>query len=317
MVQMPPSKGLAAAKMVSAPVEKLVEYRTAHYSAYSEASSYHTNHPAHVQFRFANPIVCRLTAGHKVMRVGDSLPFGFDVGDAMYVPPGLTIDIDLGAARPDSPIECDCFEIEVGRMDALMARLNESLSAGGRDVSVALNWGNFAVYTGQEADSLRLDSLMEMFRGDRDLLSDARIEARIDETVLALLQMRACDLLVFDKTTDLDSGVTAAARLIRSNLDTRLSSAALARAACMSSSTLHRQFQKHFGMSPRKFANQLRMSEAKRVLRQNKTSVEGVAGRLGFSDVSHFTRVFRASVGETPAEYRKRRETAHLAQSWE
>lgn len=317
MVQMPFSKGLAVGKPVTGPVEKLVEYRSAHYSAHSEASRYHTNHPARVQFRFENPILCRLTAGHKVMRVGDSEPFGFDVGDAMYVPPGVEIDIDLGAASPDAPIECDCFEIEAGRMDSLIARLNETLSARGEDVSLALNWGTFATFTGNEADSLRLECLMSMFLGEHDLLADARIEARIDETVLALFHMRAQDLLIFDKMSDLDTGVMAAARLIRNNLHTQMSSDALASAACMSSSTLHRQFQKHFGTSPRRFANQLRISEAKSLLRQNKTSIEGIAASLAFSDVSHFARVFRASVGETPAQYRKRRAAPFVMRSWE
>lgn len=298
-------------------VEKLVEYRTAHCSAHSEAASYHTNHPARVQFRFANPIMCRLTAGHKVMRVGGSKAFGFDVGDTMYVPPGVEIDIDLGAARPDAPIECDCFEIEAGRMGNLIGRLNESLSAKGQDLSVALNWNEFAVYRGEEAESLRLGSLMSMFRGERDLLADARIEARIAETVLALLHLRSSDLLTFEKMTDVDNGVMAAARLIRNNLDRQLSSDELARTACMSISTLHRQFQKHFGTSPRKFANQLRIAEAKRQLRASKGSIEGMAARLAFSDVSHFTRQFRSSVGETPAEYRRRRETGHIMQQWE
>lgn len=317
MVQLPRADNLTSGRPAVPVVDKLIEYRTAHYSAYSEAASYHTNHPARVQFRFANPIVCRLTAGHKIMRVGDSEPFGFDVGDAMYVPPGAEIDIDLAAASPKNPIECDCFEIEAGRMDSLIGRLNESLSASGKDMSVALNWDEFAVYTGAEADGLRLESLMSMFCGEHDFLADARIEARIDETVLALLHLRASDLLTFDKMTDVDTGVMAAARMIRNNLSRQLSSTDLASAACMSSSTLHRQFQKHFGTSPRKFANQLRIAEAKRQLRLSGTSIDEVACGLAFSDVSHFTRSFRSSVGETPAEYRRRRETAYLMQQWE
>ncbi len=38
-------------------VEKLVEYRCAHYAAHSEAATYTTNTPARVQFRFPNPIL--------------------------------------------------------------------------------------------------------------------------------------------------------------------------------------------------------------------------------------------------------------------
>lgn len=314
MTQMRISKTSASNSQVVPEVEKLVEYRTAHYSAHSEAAKYLTNYPARVQFRFSNPIVCRLTAGHKIMRVGGGLPFDLKSGDTLYVPSGVEIDIDLGAANPTTPIECDCFEIEAGRMDLIIGRLNESFSAGGKDISVALNWNKFAVYTGEEADSLRLGSLMSMFCAERDIFADARIEARIDETVLTLLHLRSREILTFDKMTDQDSGVMAAARLIRNNLNRHLSSIDLAGAACMSSSTLHRQFRKQFGTSPRKFANLLRIAESKRQLRLGRTPIESVSEGLAFSDVSHFTRVFRSIVGETPAEYRRRRLAEPLIQ---
>ena len=35
---------------------------------------------------------------------------------------------------------------------------------------------------------------------------------------------------------------------------------------------------------------------------------EQLAFELGFSDASHFSRVFRKTAGESPAEYRKRRQ---------
>ena len=88
-------------------VRKLVEYRSAHYASHSEAASYFTNTPARVQFCFANPIICRLGRGHKIMSVSDSDAFDFMPGDVMFVPPGLEIDIDLSMARTDAPIECD------------------------------------------------------------------------------------------------------------------------------------------------------------------------------------------------------------------
>ncbi len=291
-----------------APVEKLIEYRTAHFSSHSEAATYYTNHPAQVQFRFANPIICRLTSGHKVMRVGGSKPFGFDVGDALYVPPCAEIDVDLRAASPANPIECDCFEIEAGRMDSILAGLNESLSADGAETSVALDWTRFAVFRGVEADSLNLGSLMNMFQGEQDIFANARIEARINEMVLTLLHLRSGDLLTFNPVEESNHGVVAAARLIRDELGQHLTSDALANAACMSSSTLYRQFQKHFGTTPRKFASQLRIAEAKRRLRMGTEPISDIAEGLAFSDTSHFTRVFRKSVGDTPAEYRRRRE---------
>ncbi|MEC7258125.1 MAG: AraC family transcriptional regulator N-terminal domain-containing protein, partial [Pseudomonadota bacterium] len=133
------------------PVEKLVEYRKAHYAAHSEAASYYTNTPARVQFRFANPIICELRTGYKVMRLDGGAAFDFHPGDAMYVPPGVEIDIDLGTATAETPIECDCVEIETGRVEGILARLNESLSRDGAETTAAIDWSAHAVLRRDEA----------------------------------------------------------------------------------------------------------------------------------------------------------------------
>ena len=196
------------------PVEKLVEYRSAHYAAHSEAASYFTNTPARVQFRFANPIICELKTGRKVMRVGGGKPFEFFPGDAMFVPPGMEIDVDLGAANATRPIECDCVEIETGRMNGILARLNESLSHGGHDSNVAIDWSAYSVVRRHEARQLDFGGLMARFRQARDMFTDLRIDTKIDETLLTLLQIRQRDMLSIENGKA-DSGVHAAARMIR------------------------------------------------------------------------------------------------------
>ena len=186
-------------------VDKLVEYRTAHYASHSEAARYFTNTPARVQFRFANPIICRLVSGHKVMSVAGSDPFDFTPGDVMFVPPGLEIDIDLSVARADAPIECDCIEIENERIDSVLGRLNETMTRGGNPVATSLDWTAFSVLRSTEADALELPNLMGLFRTERDVFSDLRIDAKIDELFLRLLQLRGSSLLVSNHTSG-DSG---------------------------------------------------------------------------------------------------------------
>lgn len=289
-------------------VEKLVEYRTAHHCAQSEASHYFTNTSARVRFRFNNPIVCQLTTGMKVFRVGGSTPFNFMPGDAMYVPPDMEIDVDLSAASFSAPIACNCIEIERSRVEGVLARLNDTLESNSKATSANIRWDQYAVFKGEEAERLGLRELMRLFTEQRDVLSDLRIETRIDDLMLAVLQARSTELLAL-QGSPADNGVFAAARFVRDNLNIHLCSETLAEKACMSPATLHRKFQQNFGLSPRKFANQLRVSQAKYRLRNSNYPIAEIANQLGFSDVSHFTRVFRKSVGETPAEYRRHRLT--------
>ena len=287
-------------------VEKLVEYRRAHYAAHSEAATYLTNTPARVQFRFANPILCELRSGLKVMRLGEAPPFEVRPGDAVYVPAGMEIDVDLGAASSSSPVECDCVEIELSRFENILSRLNERSTATGHGRTFEISWSASAVLRGSEASGLDLPSLMRLFRMERDALLDHRIDARIEDTLLGLLQARARDLVTVASVAP-DVGVHAAVRLIRRSLHRHVGVEELARVACMSISTLHRTFQRQFGTTPARLANDLRVAEAKRMLRESDERTDALAFRLGFSDASHFSRTFRRMTGESPVEYRQSR----------
>ncbi|KQU86368.1 hypothetical protein ASD00_31245 [Ensifer sp. Root31] len=288
-------------------VEKLVEHRTAHYTAHSEAARYYTNTPAIVLLRFSNPTICRLTDGFKVMSVGNSTAFGFRTGDALYVPPDTEIHIDLGAARADAPITCDCIEIETGRMDNIVSRLNHQLSSAGSSLSARIDWRKFSILRGSDADVLGLEMMMDLFRQDDPMFRDMRIDARIDEMLMSLLQSRSRDLLEMKEADGMDNGITAAVRMIRKDLSNTILNEELARIACMSESSLLRNFKRQFGMTPARFANQLRIKESRRLLCERHQSIETIAFDLGFSSASHFARVFRQVTGETPTEYRNRR----------
>lgn len=62
------------------------------------------------------------------------------------------------------------------------------------------------------------------------------------------------------------------------------------------------------GMSPLKYQQFLRMTEAKRLLSTTDLSVAEIAARVGFDDANYFIRLFRARVGCTPGVYRSERQ---------
>jgi AraC-like DNA-binding protein len=181
------------------------------------------------------------------------------------------------------------------------------MTRGGHPIAMSLDWTAFSVLRGGEADELDLPNLMRLFRTERDVFSDLRIDSKIDDLLLRLLQLRGRSLLV-SKYGSHDSGIAAVASLIRDNLHRHVPIAELARAAATSESSVNRQFKKYFGTTPARFANKVRIAEAKRQLRKSLTPIEALAFELGFSDASHFGRTFRKTTGETPAGYRKRRQ---------
>ena len=71
---------------------------------------------------------------------------------------------------------------------------------------------------------------------------------------------------------------------------------------------LTRSFKQSFSMAPHAYLIQLRLVEARKLLRLGATPAE-VAVDLCFSDQSHLGRWFRRAYRVTPAQYRKQAQT--------
>nr|WP_262903519.1 AraC family transcriptional regulator [Niabella beijingensis] len=73
--------------------------------------------------------------------------------------------------------------------------------------------------------------------------------------------------------------------------------------AGMSPTKLKRLFKQIFGNSIFSYYQEFRMKEAALLLREKKYTVSDVGYRLGFSNLSHFSRVFEAHIGMKPKQY--------------
>lgn len=76
----------------------------------------------------------------------------------------------------------------------------------------------------------------------------------------------------------------------------------LARLTRLSPYHLNRSFCRKVGMPPHAYQLQMRIARAKSALRTGSSIVQ-VAMASGFADQSHFTRVFKRLVGDTPAQF--------------
>lgn len=75
----------------------------------------------------------------------------------------------------------------------------------------------------------------------------------------------------------------------------------------------NRAFRQIYGMSPRQYLSDLIIRHAKLLLLDNTLSVEAIAHRLGYRDVSHFSKQFKRWTGLPPMGYRRlTAEPAHL-----
>jgi len=79
---------------------------------------------------------------------------------------------------------------------------------------------------------------------------------------------------------------------------------------CMSRCYLARIFKRHTGFSVTQFVNNVRVTQAARLLKPG-SRVSEVALQVGFNNISHFGRIFRKCMGISPQGYRTSEWDAH------
>ena len=176
----------------------------------------------------------------------------------------------------------------------LSARGLEEALGPGWGTSGALDWVPTRVTEGGSLRSVLL-GLHRILGGPTTRLQR---EAALHSLVTTLLSAESDPR----STAPEPRAVSRAEAYLRAHWDQSVSLAELSRASGMSPVHLHRSFSRSVGLPPHAFQLQLRVDRAKALLAHG-LDIASVAQRTGFADQSHFTRVFRRSVGVTPGRF--------------
>ena len=71
----------------------------------------------------------------------------------------------------------------------------------------------------------------------------------------------------------------------------------------ISRAQLHRKMKELTGLSTSEFIRNIRLEQAARLLKEQKINVTQVAYTVGFSNLAHFSTLFRKHFGVAPSEY--------------
>jgi AraC-like DNA-binding protein len=95
-------------------------------------------------------------------------------------------------------------------------------------------------------------------------------------------------------------------QIIQDQIDSNLNLTEVSRSLDINPSYLSREFSKHFNnLSFGEYIRKLRIEKAIELMQQDKYSLTEVAYLTGFSDQSHFTRIFKQHTGKIPSAYKK------------
>jgi two-component system response regulator YesN len=107
----------------------------------------------------------------------------------------------------------------------------------------------------------------------------------------------------------LQSVVEKAKKYVRDHLHEELSREDIANHVYLSPDYLTRVFKKETGLSISDFVVHQRLDLAAGLLTNTDLSVAAVAAKVGYTNFSHFSRIFKKYMGISPAEYRGKRKT--------
>jgi LacI family transcriptional regulator len=162
--------------------------------------------------------------------------------------------------------------------------------------SVAINFER----AGYEAAGV-LDHLM---RGSR------RVPERIMVRASHVVPRQSTDILAVE-----DAGLAKALRFIRDHARTGMTVEQTAAAAGLSRRVLEKRFRKYLKYSALEEIRRVRTDQIARMLVETELPVGQIAEALGFEDVQHVARYFRAGKGLSPLAYRKTHGRKHAGQT--
>ena len=175
---------------------------------------------------------------------------------------------------------------------------------------------------GLESPNTRRDFLLIGSRRSRSLVRYIARESALQTPGFEL----ALSSLLAELLSEMSSFVTPdcfgrpswldrAREYVEAHSSLRITLAELARHSGVHPVHLAQAFRSRYGMSVGAYVRRLRVERARQELATGSLPISQVALSAGFTDQSHFTRVFRMHAGTTPGRFRKAAALAHTVAS--
>jgi len=107
-----------------------------------------------------------------------------------------------------------------------------------------------------------------------------------------------------DRNSRIDTLILSAQDYIEKNYTNELSIDDIAHFVALSTNYFANQFKKRTGKTIGDYISSVRMKEAERLLRDTDLLVSEISYRIGYQNPYYFSRVFHATFGKAPSEYR-------------
>lgn len=125
------------------------------------------------------------------------------------------------------------------------------------------------------------------------------------EALLILSLINAAMMKKAGGGSHVETVIRQAKCIMMENMNHPLDIEDLARQLHISYAHFRQAFKHSTGFAPNQYHLQMRLNRAKELLKSTELSVKEVAGRVGFEDVYHFSKIFKKKTGLAPTEWKR------------
>lgn len=146
---------------------------------------------------------------------------------------------------------------------------------------------------------------LEFYFQNPALVNDELLKLKIKELILLLLQTNNADNIISLFSYLFTPRQANFKEIIQAHLFSNITIPELAVLSGRSLSTFKRDFESYFNDTPANYLKEQKLLKANELLASTDFSVSEICYAVGFSDTSHFTKLFKLRYNSTPSEFRK------------
>lgn len=245
---------------------------------YDLAKGYQGTYKSYNHYRF-----CTILTGKKKVAINGREAFYYTDSEYLLLPPTSSVEMSISSAT-----KAVVYEIS----DQIIEQISDKVERKFHHSNVATKKS----YSPELFNSLK-NLNIDMYQHSKD--SKFFMDLHTQELVYRLLNDNNAATPV-DENLMQYNPAEVAKEIIDKPGNEHLSIAQITEMLKMSNANLSYYFKKSYGLSPKKYQNKVKIERSLEYLKYY--NVTEVAMKLGFDNISHFIRLFKAEYGTTPKQ---------------
>ncbi|MGG5460539.1 helix-turn-helix domain-containing protein [Clostridium sp. B9] len=232
--------------------------------------------------------LCTIVDGEKNVRINDGESFTYDSSQYMLLPPNSSVEMKI-----EKPTKALVLELNEDLINNVSEKISYDLDF---DITkIKMEQPFFSA--NNELIELTTKRIVETANQDTSH-KEFLLDLYAQEITYSLLNTKGAQEIL---SSDLNNPIKRSIQIMKANLKNNITVSEIAYKLNMSLPNYSSKFKKLIGMTPNDYLKNLKLDEAKRLLRTK--SVTEVAYDLGYENISHFITLFKKKFGLTPKQY--------------